>query len=185
MKNKINPNWITGFVDGEGCFYVHIDKRKNRKSGWHIQACFQIKLHIKDKDLLLQIKSFFGEVGTILINYNFVVYRICKINNIANIIIPHFDKYPLISKKYGDYYIFKNIIKLINKGEHLTREGLVKIISLKASLNKGLSDKLKIYFPDIIKVEKPKVYIPLIIDYNWIAGFFFRRRLFFCRYLQI
>lgn len=133
INNKLDPNWVTGFVDGEGCFYVHIDKRKNRKSGWHVQACFQIKLHIKDKDLLLQIKSFFGEVGTILINYNFVVYRVCKINNITNIIIPHFDKYPLISKKFGDYYIFKNIVKLINKGEHLTREGLVKIISLKAS----------------------------------------------------
>ena len=68
-KNKLNLNWVTDFVDGEGCFYVQIDKRKNHKSGWHIQASFQNKLHIKYKDLLLWIKSFFGR-GTVLTNNN-------------------------------------------------------------------------------------------------------------------
>jgi len=60
----------------------------------------------------------------------------------------------------------------MNKGEHLNKEGLIKIVSLKAYLNKGLSENLKINFPNIIGVEKPKVNIPLTIDLNWIAGFF-------------
>jgi hypothetical protein len=33
LNNKLNPNWITGFVDGEGCFKVYLNKRKDRKSG--------------------------------------------------------------------------------------------------------------------------------------------------------
>ena len=59
----------------------------------------------------------------------------------------------------------------MDKGEHLTKDGLVKIINLKASLNKGLSNKLKVIFPEII-IKRPKVDLPLIIDYNWIARFF-------------
>ena len=54
----------------------------------------------------------------------------------------------------------------MSKGEHLNKNGLTKIINLKASLNKGLSDKLKIYFPDVIKVKRPEVDILLNIDNN-------------------
>lgn len=174
VKFKLNPNWVTGFVDAEGCFYVQIDKRKNSKSAWKTQPCFQIKLHIKDKDLLLQIKSFFNEVGLISTNYNynFVVYKVHSLSDITNIIIPHFEKYPLISQKYGDFIIFQNIIKLMNKKEHLNKKGLINIVSLKASLNKGLSHNLKICFPNINKIIKSKANIPINIDYNWIAGFF-------------
>lgn len=70
----------------------------------------------------------------------------------TNIIIPHFEKYPLISQKQSDYIIFKNIIELINKDEHLTKDGLIKIINLKASLNWGLSDTLKISFLNSTKI---------------------------------
>jgi hypothetical protein len=55
---------------------------------------------------------------------------------------------------------------LINKREHLDKEGLIKIVNLKTSLNKGLSDELRINFPNIIKVERPKANIPINIDYN-------------------
>ncbi len=59
----------------------------------------------------------------------------------------------------------------MSKNEHLNKDGLSKIISLRSSLNKGLSGKKKVYFPNIIKVKRPKVDL-LKIDYNWIAGFF-------------
>jgi hypothetical protein len=58
------------------------------------------------------------------------------------------------------------IVELINKGKHLDEEGIIRIVSLKASLNKGLSGNLKINFPNIIGVEKPKVNIPLTVDLN-------------------
>lgn len=123
-------------------------------------------------DLLLQIKSFFSEVGTIVTNYNFAVYKIYNLGDITKIIIPHFDKHPLLTQKQNDYLLFKKITELMNKNEHLNKEGLIKIIKLKASLNKGLPDNLKINFPNIIRVERPRVDIPIDIDYNWIAGFF-------------
>ena len=100
------------------------------------------------------------------------MYRVNKLNNIINIIIPHFDKYSLIIQKQSDYKTFKNIVELINKGEHLNKNGIIKIINLKAVLNKRLSEKLRINFPGIINTEKLKANTLINIDYNWIAGFF-------------
>jgi LAGLIDADG endonuclease len=101
-----------------------------------------------------------------------VCYKVRNLDEIIKIIVPHFEKYPLITQKQSDFILFNNIIELMSKGEHLNKSGLTKIISLKASLNKGLSDKLKIYFPNVIKVKRPEVDILLNIDYNWVAGFF-------------
>ena len=85
-------------------------------------------------------------------------------------IISHFDTYPLLSQKGADYKLFKDAISLIRNKEHLTLDGFRKVLSIKASMNLGLSDELKLSFPDI----KPKFRsLPLnksIVNPNWIAG---------------
>jgi hypothetical protein len=53
-----------------------------------------------------------------------------------------------------DFILFKEIIDLIEKKEHLTPEGLNKILSIKASMNKGLSYSLKKSFAKIIPVAR-------------------------------
>jgi len=62
--------------------------------------------------------------------------------------------------------LFKKRIDLINNKEHLTLEGLHKILALKGSLNLGLSEELKKNFPDIIKIERPLVENQKIMDPN-------------------
>ena len=47
----------------------------------------------------------------------------------------------------------------------------MKIVSLRALLNRWLSNNLKTSFPFLIKIKKPEVYLPEYIGYNWIAGF--------------
>lgn len=66
MIKKLNPNWITGFTDAEGCFYIRISQSKTHKIGWKIQVSFEIGLYAKDKDLLYLIRSYFKRVGTIV-----------------------------------------------------------------------------------------------------------------------
>jgi len=100
-----------------------------------------------------------------------LLYQVRNLDEITKTIIPHFEKYPLINKKQSDFLLFKEIVKLINKGEHLTLDGLIKIVSLKTSLNKGLSNELKV-FPEVMAITRPKIDLPINIDYNWIAGFF-------------
>ena len=62
-------------------------------------------------------------------------------------LIKFFDKYPLISRKKGDYLLFKQIVYIILLKEHLTTKGLQRIINIKATLNFGLSKELQLMFP--------------------------------------
>ena len=55
--------------------------------------------------------------------------------------------------------------------EHLTLEGLRKIIAIKAAINLGLSEKLQLAFPNVVAVERPIVIDKKISDPNWLAGF--------------
>lgn len=97
IKYKLNPYWVTGLIDAEGCFYVRLAKSKNHKIGWWVQACFQLGFHIKDKDLLLQIKSFFNETGSIytMNNDKAMLYQVRNLGEITKAIIPHFEKVPI------------------------------------------------------------------------------------------
>lgn len=184
MENKnleLNPNWITGFVDAEGCFYVRFVKSNSYKTGWLVQACFQLGVHNRDLELLLLIKSFFKGVGSIYGNDKgkYVLYQVRNLDDILRVIIPHFDKYPLIGEKYNNYLLFKNIVNLMNNKEHLNKEGLNKIISYKSSLNKGITEDLKISFPNIKKAKLLDMNIANNINPYWIAGFFTGEGCFF------
>jgi len=70
-----------------------------------------------------------------------------------------------LSRKYADFILFKSVINIIKEGS-LTKAEILRIIAIKASMNKGLSDKLVNSFPDIIPVQRPQVNNTLIPDPN-------------------
>lgn len=74
--------------------------------------------------------------------------------NELKVIIDHFDKYPLITQKKADFFLFKEIVDLMVGKEHLTTEGLHKILAIKASMNRGLSNELLAAFPNITPVDR-------------------------------
>ena len=77
----------------------------------------------------------------------------------------------MLTQKRADFLLFKQVIDLMLHKEHLTSKGLLDIVSLKASLNLGLSDVLKEAFPDTIPKDRPEVELKAIEDPQWIAGF--------------
>ncbi len=178
MKNKnspiLNPYYVTGFSDGESCFHVSVGKSSKYKSGFYVNPGFKIGLHKKDQRLLELIQSFWGGIGNITKQKdNAVQYRVLSIKDLA-VIINHFDQYPLISQKQTDYILFKQICELIKNKEHLTLEGFEKIVTLKASMNLGLSEVLKAAFPNTIAISNPKVITSKTRDPNGLAGYFWR-----------
>ena len=56
----------------------------------------------------------------------------------------------------------------MSKGEYLNEEGLIEVIKLKASLNKGLFNKLNSHFPNLIKVIRSEKNLSMYINFNWI-----------------
>lgn len=174
MKNNpkmLNSKFVTGFCDAESCFNIRIFKMKASKIGWTVQLVFTISLKKADEALLREIQGFFG-VGEIYEKSEGVVmYRVGSLKDLIAVIIPHFLKYPLITQKQADFKLFEAVAELVSKKEHLTLEGLQKIVNLRASINLGLSDELKTAFPNTEPVPRPTVEVTENPDPNWLAGF--------------
>lgn len=101
---------------------------------------------------------YFYGAGNIIEDYKGICsYTFYSLDEIFNILIPHFDKYPLINQKLTDYILFKKAVMLMKNKLHLTEEGLNAIIGIKALLNKGLDEELKATFLKSIPVERPVV----------------------------
>ena len=167
---SLNPWFITGFTDGDGSFSVSIAKKKSG-TGWKIQPLFTIGLDPKDLDLLVQIKAYF-KVGKIYTSARGIVYyTVGSTKDIIKYILPHFDKYNLVTLKIKDYLVFKNIVLLIEKGEHKSLSGLLKIFSLRAILNKGLPSFIKAEYPNITPAVEPEFKLSNYLNSHWLSGF--------------
>jgi len=130
----------------------------------------------KDRSLVLKIQEYFGGIGLVSNpnNNSTVEFRVHALKDITNVIIPHFDNYPLLTKKYSDYVLFKNVINLMLEKQHTNLKGIQKIMNTRASMNWGLSDQLKKAFPNtipIIKEQRVINYNILVHSKKWIAGF--------------
>jgi hypothetical protein len=124
-------------------------------------------LHKRDLILLEKIKDFFG-VGTIHIRNtrNIAVYSVQSFEDLTNTIIPHFDKYPLLTQKQGDFLLFKSAMALLNAKEQSTSRGLSNIINIKASMNKPMSSVLSKAFPKTVPIKRPIIKSEFIPDPN-------------------
>ncbi len=101
---QLHPFYVTGLADGESTFYLGISKSSRCKVGWTIIPSFSIELHSKDLELLGRIKTFFT-VGRIRVRSRDgqLIYSVSSIEELTNVSIPHFDKYPLATQKSKDF----------------------------------------------------------------------------------
>ncbi len=169
-NNGLNPNFLSGFVDGEGCFYIGVSQNNNYSIGWVVGLTFIIGLDRKDRPLLELIQKYFGVGNITKQGKDMIHYRVSSVKDLQ-VIMDHFDKYPLITYKLADYLLFKRAFELIKRKEHLTTKGLHEIIAIKASSNLGLSEKLKQLFPGISPLSRPVTENSQIKDPYWISGF--------------
>ena len=70
-------------------------------------------------------------------------YKISSVKLIAEYLIPFLDMYPLQAKKAKTYRLFREIVFMVRRKEHLTPEGVVKIQQLRRQIRKyGKKQKL-------------------------------------------
>jgi hypothetical protein len=139
QQERLDASWVVGFTDGEGCFYVGI----NRPKGYtQVLPEFRIVQHKRDKVLLEQIRSFFG-YGSVTINHgNIKELRIRGLENLNKLVL-FFRQHPLKSKKQKAFEKFAEIIDLMNERRHLTRNGVVQICNLAEQMNRQLKRNLE------------------------------------------
>jgi len=192
-KEKLNPYWISGYVDSEGSFIFSINKDKRTKFGLSFRARFQIGVHESDKFILYRIKEYFNDVGSVRKNKSYYYYIVDNVKDIDTVIIPHFEIYPLLTfNKFRSFYLLKECIKITkatksiqeNKNKNigkkigfwnynLTKEEFVKLLSYKATFKLGFKAKI---FDNVDKtLNLETITIPyssnLAINPYWLAGF--------------
>jgi len=136
---KLEPQWVVGFVDGEGCFHVGISVHAEMTRGYQILPEFTVVQHKRDEQVLQAIKAFFG-CGVVRNNHDDRrAYRVRKFEHLTTIIAPFFMKHTLKTKKNTDFKKFCRVLHLMEKGRHLTVEGIEEIRAIAEQMNvKGM-----------------------------------------------
>ena len=135
MTMKLNAQWVVGFVDGEGCFHIGINKNSDMKLGVQVLPEFTVVQHKIDEQVLHGLKAYF-ECGVVRKNHGTrLAYRVRGQANLLQKILPFFEKHQLKTKKRVDFAKFRKVVLMIEKGEHLSLEGLEKIRQIKATMN--------------------------------------------------
>ena len=129
MIKPEDANYIVGFVDGEGSFNISFIRRSDYKYNIKISPSFNISQ--KDKEILEWIKGVFN-CGTIRDRGDGVFYyEVQDIKSLKKIIIPFFNNYRLRTKKNTTFQIFSKIVNLIDKGNHLNKDGILEIYDMR------------------------------------------------------
>ncbi len=134
---KLDAQWITGFVDGEGCFYVGINKNADMTVDYQVLPEFAVVQHERDVQVLHAFKAYFG-CGVVRRNHgDRMAYRVRGQTHLWERIVPFFVKHPLKTKKRLDFQKFKRVLRMMQAGEHLTPQGIAKIRDIAAKMNRG------------------------------------------------
>ena len=138
-KRGISNQYLAGFVDGEGCFYIGFSKRDDLPLGWQIITEFHVSQNPGGKKVLETIKTRLG-CGYIKPNHSKSLNDISLVlivkdrKDLKEKLIPFFKRNTLHTQKWQEFLVFKKTIDLIEKRKHLTKQGFVKIVNLVFSL---------------------------------------------------
>ena len=134
---NLHAEWITGFVDGEGCFHVGINAHAEMTAGYQVLPEFTVVQHERDVQILHALKDYFG-CGVVRVNHgDRMAYRVRKLRDLLDVIAPFFMKHPLKTKKNVDFRKFRTVLLRMEKGMHLTGEGIEEIRIIANQMNRG------------------------------------------------
>ena len=134
---KLHPQYIAGFIDGEGSFSVSIYRDETMKNKIFVRPEFEIELRADDKEILERIQETLGGGKIYQCNYErygwypHAKFKISSLAEIQKILIPFLEKCPLQAKKAKVFGYFKQIVQKRAQGEHLTEKGVAEIIKLR------------------------------------------------------
>jgi hypothetical protein len=132
----LNPNYVVGFVDGEGCFSITFNKNGDKLP--EIRLLFEIEMREDDEPILREIQELLACGNIYRLTYAryakwrpHVKYKVSNFSDIRNKVIPFFKQFPLQAKKRFDFELFCQVADMIEVKEHLTEQGVDKIRALK------------------------------------------------------
>jgi hypothetical protein len=142
-------SYISGFVDGEGCFCVSFQPSDRHRFRWEVRPSFSVSQNAERAELLYVIQDKWG-CGFIRPDRSdkTLKFEVRNVGNLVARVLPHFRAYPLMSSKQADFERFAIICELVSKGEHLKLEGFEQIVRLAMEMNP--SGKRKYFGSEIL-----------------------------------
>ena len=130
--------YISGYADGEGCFTVSIAPRASLAVGWEVRPSFSVSQNGDRAEVLYALQDYFG-CGSIRPDRSdkTLKWETRKLDELVERVVPHFIRYPLLSAKQLDFERFAFVCRLMVDGEHRSRLGLIKIVSIVRGMNPG------------------------------------------------
>ena len=110
--------------------------KSTSKLGRSVQLKFQLTQHEKDLELLALIVKYFN-CGSLQTSRKAKDLQITRFNDIYDIIIPFFVKYPIRGEKTKDFADFVKVAELVKEKAHLTKDGLELIAEISSGMNTG------------------------------------------------
>ena len=132
----INPWYISGFVDGEGSFLVSFSKRSKMGLGIEVRPSFTVSQHARNKEVVCELQRYF-QCGSVRFNSRDQTYKyeVRSLNDLVYRILPHFGSHPLRTSKQRDVDMLRHVCHLMISKQHLTRNGIERIIEFSYSMN--------------------------------------------------
>ena len=142
-------SYISGFVDGEGCFCVSFQPSKRHRFGWEVRPSFSVSQNQDRAKVLFLMEQHFS-CGSIRPDRSdkTLKYEVRSISDLVGKIVPHFVEYPLLSEKQNDFEIFKSVCELVYSKQHLEKQGFVEIVKVAMKMN--ITGKRKYSESDIL-----------------------------------
>ena len=135
QQERPSTDWIVGFVDGEGCFHVAINRQPKMTIGWQVLPEFRVVQHRRDEHMLQKLVAVF-ECGHVVKNHDErKEFRVRGLQNLKRI-VKFFQEHPLQTTKQENFAAFAQVITLMEEEEHLTKEGLEKIAKIAWRMNR-------------------------------------------------
>jgi LAGLIDADG endonuclease len=140
--------WVIGFVDGEGCFSIGFVRRPDRtgrrgyKTGFQVAHEFAVTQGAQSLSCLHELEEFFG-VGQIVVNRRYDNHRehlyryvVRKRAELLGTVIPFLRAHPMRSSKQQNFLKFARCVEMIDRGHHLSPEGLIEIAEIAQTMNR-------------------------------------------------
>ena len=138
MTVRLDPWYVSGLTEGEGCFCVSFARRAKLRTGLEARPSFSLSLNERDRELLGDLQAFF-ECGWIRESRSdrTFKYEVRSVPELSDHIVPHFEAYPLRGAKRHSFRGFAEVCQMIRQGDHLRPEGMAAIVGIATELNLG------------------------------------------------
>jgi hypothetical protein len=141
QQERLEPGWVVGFVDGEGCFSVPIYACGKMTLRFQVRPEFAVVQGESSRDVLEELVRFFG-CGKVYLNRrhdnhreDLLRYCVQRYGDLRAIIVPFFEENPLRTAKRANFDKFAQVIELMALRKHLSIEGMIEIAEIAQTMN--------------------------------------------------